>query len=187
MPTKLKFIYQLRITLVGVEPEIWRTVLVPSSIKLPKLHTVIQVAMGWLDSHLHVFNGNGESYGEPDEYDELGIKDEKSVQMSKLLSSEGDKIVYEYDFGDGWQHDVILEKILPFDTVAKMPLCIDGERACPPEDCGGVYGYRNLLEIITDPDHEEFESMNEWLGDGFASEAFNLAETNELLLKYAKC
>ncbi len=187
MPTKLKFIYQLRITLVGVEPEIWRTVLVPSSITLPKLHTVIQVAMGWLDSHLHLFIHNNDTYGEPDEFEELGTLDENSIRMSKLLASEGDQVRYEYDFGDSWLHEVVLEKVLPFDTVTNLPLCLDGERSCPPEDCGGVFGYQNLLEIITDPSHEEFESMNEWLGEEFVAEAFDVSETNELLHTFAKC
>jgi len=134
-----------------------------------------------------MFIHNGESYGIPDEYDELGIQNEKSVKISKLLCSEGDKIRYEYDFGDSWLHEVVLERVQPFDAGIKLPICLDGERSCPPEDCGGVFGYQNLLEVITDPDHPEFDEMNEWLGDEFSAEFFDAARTTDLLLKCAKC
>lgn len=187
MPTTLKYTYQLRITLSYIKPNIWRSVLVPSSITLPKLHNIIQTAMGWMDSHLHMFIHGGESYGISDEFGELGMQDEKSIKISKLLSSEGDKIKYEYDFGDGWLHEVLLEKIQPFDAKMRLPKCLDGERACPPEDCGGASGYQNLLEVITDPDHPEFDEMTEWLGDEFSAELFDVAETTDLLLEYAKC
>jgi len=142
--------------------------------------------MGWMDSHLHMFIHGSESYGIPDEFGELDTQDEKSVRLSKLLSNEGDKIMYEYDFGDGWLHDVLLERIEPFDSNMILPICLDGERSCPPEDCGGAHGYQNLLEIVTDPDHPEFSEMNEWLGNEFSAEYFDAAETTDLLLEYAR-
>ncbi|MFT5043620.1 MAG: hypothetical protein ACI8UP_000583 [Porticoccaceae bacterium] len=187
MPTTLKHTYKLRITLSHIEPKIWRSVLVPSSITLDKLHTILQIVMGWMDTHLHMFVHNGKSYGIPDEFDELDTQNEKSVRISNLLSKEGDIVVYEYDFGDGWMHEVLLEKIQPFDTTRGLPACLDGERSCPPEDCGGAWGYQNLLEVITDPGHPEFDEMSEWLGDEFSAEYFDASETNDLLLEYAKC
>jgi len=143
--------------------------------------------MGWMNSHLHMFVHNGKSYGIPDDLDEFDIQNEKSVKLSNLLSKEGDIVLYEYDFGDGWTHEVLLEKIQPFDTTRELPNCRDGERSCPPEDCGGAWGYQNLLEIITDPEHPEFDEMNEWLGDEFSAEFFDASETTDLLLEYAKC
>jgi hypothetical protein len=143
--------------------------------------------MGWMDSHLHMFICGDESYGVPDEFDELGILNEKSVRISKLLEHEGDKIIYEYDFGDGWLHEILLEKIQPFDAKMNLPICLDGERSCPPEDCGGAHGYQNLLNVITEPDHPDFGDMNEWLGDEFSAEYFDSDATNDLLLEYAKC
>ena len=181
MPTTLKHTYQLRITLSHIEPKIWRSVLVPSSITLPKLHAALQIAMGWMNTHLHMFIHNSDSYGIPDEFDDLDTKNEKSVRISKLLNKEGDNIMYEYDFGDGWLHEVLLEKVQPFDPTTILPICLDGERSCPPEDCGGAHGYQNLLDVITDPEHPEFSEMTEWVGDEFSAEFFDASKTNDLL------
>jgi hypothetical protein len=101
-----------------------------------------------------------------------------------LLVKAKEKIIYEYDFGDSWEHEVILEKILPFDEKMKYPVCLAGEMNCPPEDCGGIWGYADMLEIVKQPDHEEYESYMEWLGDDFAPEDFDINEVNELLEGY---
>lgn len=187
MPTTLKYANQLRITLNHIEPKIWKSVIVPSSITLAKLHTILQIVMGWTNSHLHMFVQNGKSYGIPDEFNEFDTQNEKSVRLSNLLSKESDIVLYEYDFGDGWIHEVLLEKIQSFDPTRKLPNCLGGERSCPPEDCGGAWGYQNLLEIVTNPEDPEFDNMNEWLGDEFSAEFFDASETTDLLLEYAKC
>lgn len=188
MAKNAKQIYQIKITLLAVKPKIWRRILIPASISLPKLHDVIQISIGWRDSHLHQFVDAGVYYGIPDPvFPTQEMKNERNVKVSKLLKSKGDRIMYEYDFGDSWQHEILLEKVLPFDRQKKLPVCIDGDRSCPPEDCGGSWGYQNLLEIMVDPDHDEYEEMNEWLGDEFEPEKFDAAETTRMLSEYAEC
>ncbi len=173
-------IYQLKITLIGSKPPIWRRVLVRSDIMLPKFHCVLQAVMGWTDSHMHAFRAGEEYYGEPGE-DMDYMKNEASVKLDKLFHKEKDSLIYEYDFGDGWEHKVSLEKILPFDESLKTPICIKGKLACPPEDCGGLYGYYELLETLADPKHPDREDMLEWLGGEFDPEDFSPEEVNELL------
>jgi hypothetical protein len=172
-------IYQIKISLIGVKPPIWRTVLVPGDLGLAAFHEVIQVAMGWTDSHLHQFTAKDKFYGVPDE-------DESKYKLSQLLTKERDSLIYEYDFGDSWEHKILLEKILPYDTNTALPVCIKGKRACPPEDCGGIWGYEELLEIISDPKHTEYESMLEWLGGEFDPEEFDLEDINEDLTEYCR-
>jgi hypothetical protein len=180
MTTKqAKSIYQVKISLTGAKPPIWRTVLVPGNLRLSSFHDVIQIAMGWTNSHLHQFIANNVIYGTPD--DEFGMKrkDEFKYELSHLLKKEKDTLIYEYDFGDGWEHKILLEKILPLDDKTALPVCIKGKRACPPEDCGGVWGYEGLLETISNPEHPEHEEMLEWLGGEFDPEEFDLEQINE--------
>jgi hypothetical protein len=167
-------IYQLKITLRGSKPPIWRRVLVPGKFSLDKLHDVIQSAMGWTDSHLHQFNINGRFFGapSPDDWDEV-VK-ESSYSLEKVAPEEKCKFVYEYDFGDSWEHTIVVEKILPFEPGKVYPVCVKGNRACPPEDVGGVWGYVEFLDAINDPEHEEHDSYLEWVGDDFDPEEFNL-------------
>lgn len=179
--TTLKNIYQIKTTLQDSKPQITRKFLVPSTMTLDDFHTVIQIVMGWTDSHLHQFVIDREFYGPVYEADELESKDESQYKVSQVLKKEKDKIVYEYDFGDGWMHDVVLEKILPYDNNVTLPICISGKRACPPEDCGGVWGYKDIIKIAADPKHPEHEEMIEWLPDEFDPEHFDLEETNEIL------
>jgi hypothetical protein len=178
-----KQIYQLKITLKDAQPPIWRRILVPSDILLGRLHLVIQLAMGWTNSHLHLFDADGQRFGTPldDFMAEVDIQDETKVKLNRLLRTEKDAMDYEYDFGDGWEHKIVLEKVLPFDKAQALPVCVTGKRACPPEDCGGVWGYAELLETLADPAHSEHQEMLEWLGGPFDPEAFDLAETNTLL------
>jgi hypothetical protein len=180
MTTKqLRSVYQIKISLIGVKPPIWRTVLVSSDMKLDVFHNVIQLAMGWTDSHLHQFIANKVFYGIPDEDFELEMEDETKYRLSQLLKEEKESLVYEYDFGDSWEHKILLEKILPFDTKTTMPVCIKGKRACPPEDCGGIWGYEELLETISNPKHTDHDDMLEWLGGEFDPEEFDLEAINE--------
>ncbi|MCS5422514.1 MULTISPECIES: plasmid pRiA4b ORF-3 family protein [Psychrilyobacter] len=180
-----KSIYQLKIELKGAKPPIWRRVLVPSNIRLDKLHEVIQESMGWFNYHLHHFYDGKKYYQIPLEEDDGfwgdSSLDERKYKLYQLLKKEKQKLTYEYDFGDGWEHKIILEKILPFDSEMKLPVCIKGKRACPPEDCGGIWGYEHLLEIISDPTHEEYKEMTEWLGREFDPTNFDLELINELL------
>jgi Plasmid pRiA4b ORF-3-like protein len=181
---QLKSIYQIKISLSGAKPPIWRTVLVASIINLETFHEVIQLVMGWTNSHLHQFVANNVFYGIPDDDFGMEIEDETKYKLSHLLKKEKDTIKYEYDFGDSWEHKILLEKILPFDTKTVLPVCIKGKRACPPEDCGGIWGYEELLEIISDSKHPEHESMLEWLGGSFDPDEFDLEDINDDLAGY---
>ena len=187
---KLQSIYQLKVTLNGSKPPIWRRILAPSNINLASFHVVLQIVMGWSDSHLHQFISGSTMYGIPD--DESGgdygfeINNENEYNLSQLLRKEKDSLIYEYDFGDGWEHKIILEKVLPHDTSLDVPRCIKGKRTCPPEDCGGIWGYQDLIEIINDTSHPEHEEMLEWLGGDFDPEYFDVNETNEILSEYNK-
>lgn len=177
-------VYQVQVVLRDSEPKIWRRLLVQPDLLLPDFHKVIQTAMGWVNGHLHQFMKDNTFYNEPAPEDEMWNErdvDYNDIKISDLLSDEGDQMLYEYDFGDGWEHDIILEKILPADAHTTYPVCIDGKRNCPPEDCGGMGGYAYILEIIKQPEHEEYENYMEWLGDEFDPEYFNINEVNELL------
>lgn len=190
MSKKTAFIYQIKITLNGSKPPIWRRVLISSEITLAKLHDVIQSAMGWYDSHLHMFDVHGVEYSTPSPYygsdhlRELGAKSTKNVKLSQLNIVEGGKFKYEYDFGDSWEHNILLEKILPPDPKLNTPVCIKGKRACPPEDVGGIWGYDTFLEILKDPIHAEHDNYIDWVGGDFDSEAFDLDEVNRRLKHY---
>ena len=170
--------YQLKITLREIKPPIWRRVMVRADTTLGKLHSVIQRSMGWENCHLHQFEANGERYS-PREVDELGEdRDENKARLSSVLVRPGDRMLYEYDFGDSWEHDVVLEKTLPIEKGVRYPQVIAGKRACPPEDCGGVPGYYEFLEALQDPEHPEHEEMKEWCGGDFDAEAFSVQKAN---------
>ena len=180
-------IYHLLIELNHSEPKIWRRVLVPANIPLTDLHKIIQTTMGWTNTHLHQFIKNNTIYStgqeEEDIWGDIESVDykENNILLNDLLNIEKDNITYEYDFGDGWEHDIILEKILPVDEKTKYPVCLAGKMNCPPEDCGGVFGYSDLLKILKNPAHEEYESYMEWLDGEFDPELFDIDEVNDLL------
>lgn len=163
----LERIYQIKVTLKDSKPPIWRLLLVPASMTLAQLHGVLQEAMGWYNCHLHQFIAAGECYGEPDPSADFDVIDERNIRLDRLLTTVRSSLVYEYDFGDSWEHKVELEKILPFDSQTTLPQCIKGSRACPPEDIGGVWGYEEFLKAIADPKHPEHEDYKEWLGEDF--------------------
>ena len=174
-------IYQIKITLRDSKPPIWRRLDVPDTMTLAQLHHVIQAAMGWADYHLHQFTVNGVEYGVPHPDDWNEVRNEKSVKLSQFVTGPKFKFTYEYDFGDSWEHIILVEKVLPPEPGVDYPRCITGKRACPPEDCGGVWGYASFLEAISDPDHPEHEELLEWVGGEFDPEAFDCAVVNEAL------
>ncbi len=180
--TKTKLLYQFRITLLDIKPAIWRRIQV-TDCTLADLHEYIQAAFGWSDYHLHRFEIDGVPYSEPapdgDDFD-LNFENETQVLLSNLLPKSATRTQwsYEYDFGDGWRHEVLFEGCPPLDPKVKYPLCLEGERACPPEDCGGSSGYVDYLAAIADPNHEQHEEMLEWRGP-FDPEAFDSEKATE--------
>jgi len=175
-------IYQLHIELLDLEPAIWRRILVPASIKLHKLHVVLLWTMGWAGGHLHEFVIGDDNYGIPDpNYDTPPvIQREDRITLDAALGTRK-AFTYLHDYGDGWEHRVTVEKILPPDPGLKSPRCLDGAHACPPDDVGGPPGYIEFLEAINDPAHDEHESMLEWCGGSFNPTAFRLDDINETL------
>jgi len=171
--------YQLYVTLFGIEPQIWRRILVPGSMILRQFHDVLQIAFGWEDYHLHSFRTKKKYYEDAEMNPEAEGEDERKFKLNELLLKQGSSMIYEYDFGDGWELHIVLEKILPFDAKQKAPVCLEGERSAPPEDCGGIWGYSELLEAIKDSSHPEHEEMLEWVGEDFDPECFDLKEINK--------
>lgn len=174
-------IYQLKITLRGGKPPIWRRVLVPGAFSLYQLHQLIQAAMGWRNCHFHGFTIDGERYALPSPDDWEPVVDERSHSVGQIAPRVKQKFVYEYDFGDGWEHEIVVEKILAPETGVKYPFCVTGRRACPPEDVGGPWGYAEFLVAISDRNHEEHESFLEWCGGSFDAAAFDLDAVNRQL------
>lgn len=175
---------QLKLSLRGMsKPPVWRRLLVPADTRLDRLHDVVQTAMGWTDTHLHVFCTAVGDYGIPDP--ELEFRDERAAVLSQFLKQPGDRIRYAYDFGDGWEHDIELEQRLAGDAVKRVPTCLAGKGACPPEDCGGPWGYADLKDALADPRHEDHEDMRDWLGldsaEDFDPAACDLGEINDVL------
>jgi len=169
-------VYQLKVTLEYIKPAIWRRLQVPGDITLGKLHFVLQDALGWENSHLHHFLVGERRIGMVDiDASDDELEDEDTVKLASV-AAEKSRFVYEYDFGDGWRHDIVVEKVLPGETKPK-PLCLEGERACPPEDCGGPPGYMDLVKALKKPTKSNAD-LREWLGDGYDPEFFDLASTN---------
>lgn len=186
MPTERKSsgteIYQIKVTLLRTAPPIWRRLLVPSDFTLSSLHDLLQLAMGWTDSHLHEFLFRGQHYGPT--HPERGVAeaiDERKVRLNQLLARLGAKIVYTYDFGDGWEHGIVLEKGLPVEPNMAYPRCTGGRGACPPEDCGGIGGFYNLLEALQNPRHPQHEELLEWVGEEYDPKKFSIEAINRIL------
>ena len=174
-------VYQLKVTLSDSKPPIWRRLLVSHSTTLDKLHQIIQIGMGWTDSHLHQFVIENTRYSIPSPEDWEPVMDERRYSLNQIVPSENYKFAYVYDFGDNWDHDILVEKILPMESEVKYPLCIKGKRACPPEDVGGIWGYESFLEAMNNPNHREHNSYREWWGGDFDPEAFSIEEINRAL------
>jgi Plasmid pRiA4b ORF-3-like protein len=173
---------QLTVTLRDIEPAIWRRLVVPESLTLRELHAVIQTAMGWQDYHLHLFEVDGVLYGDVEEMEGHPLGDEETFTVGQAAGTVSE-FRYEYDFGDSWHHDIRIEQVMS-SVGPGTPHLIGGARACPPEDCGGSWGYEHLLEVLADPSHSEHEAMLQWIGGEFDAEAFDLAETNANLELY---
>jgi hypothetical protein len=179
MATKAVNIYQFKITLKYITPKIWRRIQVPWDYNFWDLHVAIQDAMGWEDYHRHQFDIIDPKTCEkvfissPNDEGFHDVIDEHKAKIAKYFLVPKDKAIYEYDFGDGWEHEVLLEKILPAVVEDKYPQCLAGKNACPPEDCGGASGYEYLLEILANPGHEEYTERMEWLGGEFIPEEFD--------------
>jgi Plasmid pRiA4b ORF-3-like protein len=173
-------VYQFRIALLEAPRPIWRRIRVRDG-TLDQLHEHIQTAMGWTNSHLHHFRIGGVLYGDPllmgENFDDMDYRDSTTTLVSDILP-RGNKpwwFEYEYDFGDGWLHEILLEGRTPVEPKERYPLCVEGEGACPPEDVGGIFGYADFLEAIADPDHEEHDGLLQWAGGKFDPEAFSPA------------
>jgi hypothetical protein len=181
-------VYQFKITLIGATPPIWRRIQVPDC-TLDKLHEHIQTAMGWTNSHLHHFRLGEQLYGDPElmpeNFEEMGYEDSTTTMLSDLVPKTGKRFhfIYEYDFGDGWEHEVVFEGRPAVDPKAKYPVCLEGARACPPDDCGGVWGYADFLEAIQNPDHEQHEELLEWVGGKFDPVKFDPAKATKAMRK----
>jgi len=181
MDTK-RGILKFRVTLAEVEPLVWRRIEVPASYTFWDLHVAVQDAMGWLDCHLHMFRIRNPESGE---IEEIGIPGEHALEgdpvclpgwgipVVRYFDAVGASVRYEYDFGDDWVHEIVLEAVGSRQAGTKYPRCLAGERACPPEDCGGPPGYAQLLKTIADPSHEDYASAMEWLGGSFDPDSFS--------------
>jgi hypothetical protein len=176
-------VFELRITLRYIEPAIWRRVRVPAGATLALLHEIIQIAFGWENCHLHEFEIGDTRFTPPDVRDQLRSADEHAAPLGAVVSV-GSRFMYRYDFGDDWDHEIVVERKIAGGD--KSIVCTGGARACPPEDCGGPGGYDRLLEVLADPKDEEHAEMKEWVGRGFDPEKFNLAAVNKLLVALSK-
>jgi hypothetical protein len=173
-------IYQLKITLLGIQPPIWRLIQVPSTIPLCCLHDAIQAVLGWTDTHLHHFEKHGEYWGVADEEFE-DRNDENKVELRKVLLRVDDSMTYTYDFGDNWRHRILLEKIIRAEMSATRPICVSGRRRRPPEDVGGPSGYQEFLKVLFEPGHEVNERFRAWAGGTFHPEEFDVKVVNTIL------
>ncbi len=176
-------VYQLKVSLRSAKPPIWRRLLVPADISLARLHAAILAAFGWHGGHMHVFETAHGDFGRADR--ELGHRADRAVTLEQVAPQVKDKIRYTYDFGDDWVHDIVVEKVLDPDPSTAYPRCTGGKRAAPPDDCGGIWGYEELVEVLADPAHPEHEERLQWLGladaSQFAPDAFDLEAVNSRL------
>lgn len=170
-----KTVYQLKATILDTKPPVWRRLLVADDTTLAGLHEVLQAAFGWWNCHLHEFEIDGVRYGIDDGEDWEPAEDEQRAKLANLIGHRS-SFLYVYDFGDYWRHRVEVEKVLPAQAGLAYPACTGGRRARPPEDCGGPWGFRDFLAAVADPDHEDHESMLEWVGGHFDPEAFDRAD-----------
>lgn len=175
-PTALA--YRIKITLAGTRPPVWRQIVV-TDCTLDELHEHVQTAMGWTNSHLHHFRVGEQFYGDPDlmadNYEEFGYEDSTATRLSDLVpkTRKAFKFIYEYDFGDSWDHQLMVEAVGPPEAGTKYPACLDGNGACPPEDVGGVWGYTDFVAAVRNPDHEQHEELLDWVGGAFDPDEFD--------------
>ncbi|MCZ7555829.1 MAG: plasmid pRiA4b ORF-3 family protein [Bacteroidia bacterium] len=178
-------ICQLHITLQYSDPPIWRRILVRGDMTLRQLHEALQIVMGWQNQHLYQFRAGEDFYADAAAPDAFGVVEASTVRVHDLLRQTSDRITYEYDFGDGWLHDIVLENIQDPDPDILYPRCSDGALACPPEDVGGIPGFYAFLKAINDPTHEEHGFFREWIGDNFDEAFFDPDTVNRDLSRYS--
>lgn len=183
-------VLQIKITLLAVDPPVWRRLQIRNDATLADLRLALQIAVGWEDSHLDQFDLGEHRFSVPRGMEGLGFEDDDDAKDARVavlhftLPPPGTPFGYTYDFGDGWEHALVVEAVLPLNARAKYPRCVDGARACPPEDCGGPWGYADLLKVLADPQHAEYEEMTEWLGGKFDPEKFSPPAVNRELNRY---
>lgn len=172
-------VHEMKVTLDGSTPAIWRRIQVASDVSLARLHRILQATMGWAGLYHHQFIIRGRYYGRPDPDGE--VHDDRRIKLGQVVMRAPSRFTYEYDFGDGWMHGVMVEKILPREPEAYYPLCVAGERACPPEDVGGLYGYYDFLDALQNAAVAGHDSAVDWIGGQFNPDAFDLDTVNRRL------
>jgi hypothetical protein len=174
----------MKVGVLETEPMVWRRFLIPSTVTLHRLHLVLQIVMGWQNYHLYRFKIGEKQYAEPDPDDdfyELPFLSSKTKKLGSAVKQKGDFFIYEYDFGDSWEHQLLLEDIIESDPDKHYPVCLGGENACPREDSGGPHGYAEMLKTSQNPYDEEFESTRTWLGKDFNPRRFDPEHANRIL------
>lgn len=174
-------LYQIKVTLLETDPPVWRRLLVRSDMSLLQLHRILQITLGWTDSHLHEFRVGGVLFGESDPETDIRRISEKTTFIADVLRHVDDHLLYEYDFGDTWEHDVLLEEVTELHPDAMCPIVLAGARACPPEDVGGVDGYEDFLRAIADPNHPEYDEYLVWCGGSYDPDTFDIHTLNTAL------
>ena len=177
-------VYVVKVTLLGTRPPVWRRILVPRDITLQHLHRTLQTVMGWTNSHLHQFVVQRQTFSDPRSRVGTKVANENRTRLGELIWTVGASLLYEYDFGDGWQHKLLLEEVLTGDESFQQ-ICVAGKQCCPPEDCGGPRGFAELLNALRDANHPGHEEVCEWLGD-YVPESFSADEINRRLRRKKK-
>ncbi len=177
-------VYVVKVTLLGTSPPVWRRILVPRDITLQHLHRTLQTVMGWTNSHLHQFVVQRQTFSDPRSRVGTKVANENRTRLGELIWTVWASLLYEYDFGDGWQHKLLLEEVLTGDESFQQ-ICVAGKRCCPPEDCGGPRGFAELLNALRDANHPGHEEVCEWLGD-YVPESFSADEINRRLRRKKK-
>ncbi len=180
-----KTVVVLKVTLRDIKPPIWRRLIVPATMTLVDLHEAIQAAMGWAGGHLHDFDIAGRQYGNPQILED--VADETGLTLNGVLRSGVVRFTYTYDLGDNWQHQVLVERTPPALDAGQYPACVAGKRHCPPEDCGGPWGYAELLDVLADPTHPEHADQRAWVGEDFDPEEFDVADADmDVALRFGR-
>jgi hypothetical protein len=175
-------VYQLKVTLLHSRPPIWRRFQVVSAVTLQRMHRILQVVMGWTDSHMHGFRvPQPGPRGARQQFLPIEEANEKSTRLADLLRRPKDRVIYEYDFGDGWEHEIVLEEFVARSSATRYPIVLSGRGACPPDDVGGIPGYYHFLEAIKDPKHPDHEDMVEWVGEDFDPAHFDVQAVNRAI------
>lgn len=184
-PLRKRSIYIVDVTLLDVRPRVWRRLQLPGATRLDRVHQILQHTLGWQDCHCHQFRAGEAIYSEvdPDFNNDFAL-DESDYSLSDLLINPGDEILYEYDFGDGWEHRIELIETLPIEDANGVPVCLDGDRACPPEDVGGPPGYQHMLKVLANPSHPEYRDYCQFIPDDYEPDWFDLDDVNDMLLIY---